>query len=173
MPIYKGSTKIGKIYHGSTKIGKVYKGSTLVYSDAHKLCKQSNVYAFSPVKVGSPIFNYLGKITAINGTIGNNGSTITFYRSLGDLYKGAFIGSFSFDGFILYGYDAAQSGFLNLLFFVSQNQQVGDNGLETYQNLNTSPLIDTVTSISGNKANSTLHGEFEITNTPADYTYRA
>lgn len=37
MPIYKGSTKIGKIYRGSTKIGKVYKGSTLVYQSKNPM----------------------------------------------------------------------------------------------------------------------------------------
>lgn len=104
MPIYKGSTKLGTIYNGSTKIGKVYKGATKVFGrepielPVYAVTQWTGVidyrtYYYKYWKIGpivdgySPVFrdvttgNFASApkyhdLVAINGTLGQPGSTI-------------------------------------------------------------------------------------------------
>lgn len=134
MPIYKGSTKQGTIYVGGTKIGKVYKGSTLVYSGGEKQILLysigSNLYTLgypSPnsnlVCTSATNLNENRYLTAISGTIGNTGSSITINKGKSATYSGTSFTDSNGNLFYIYqysgnmGYDYA---------FVSPKQKLGD-----------------------------------------------
>lgn len=88
MPIFKGSSKQGKIYVGETKIGKVYKVDTLVYQSAVKLLGSTlnrddayyRMWLFNTWSQSSMIFfKYVGYdfvVEQIVGTLGASGSYI-------------------------------------------------------------------------------------------------
>lgn len=130
MPIFKGSTKQGTIYVGGTKIGKVYKGSTLVYSGGEKQILLypigSNSYTLGyPSPNSNLIFTNANNIylTAISGTIGNTGSSITISTGQSATYSGNSFTDSNGNLFYIYqyygsmGYDHA---------FVSPKQKLGD-----------------------------------------------
>lgn len=184
MPIYKGSTKQEKIYTGSTKIGKVYKGSTLVFQNVPRVFQQGGpAYTVNNLRVGSPLFSWFGTITAINGTIGRAGSSITFWRGSVDSatapMTGAYQGTVTIDGFVFHVYDAYQLSYMTESIYVSPGQRVGDKVLEGYSNMtggvgsNPYPMVS-VASISGNSYTTNMGtGPFTITNTPVtNYIYR-
>lgn len=134
MPIYKGSTKLGTVYHGRTKIGKVYKGSTLVYSGGEKQILLysigSNLYTLgypSPnsnlIYTSTTNINENRHLSAISGTIGNTGSSITMNNGQSATYSGNSFTDSNGNLFYIYqyygsiGYDHA---------FVSPKQKLGD-----------------------------------------------
>lgn len=176
MPIYKGSTKIGKIYHGSTKIGKVYKGSTLVYSaeegfemigvfDSNSSIAIGSIYKNS--SVGDPYFGNglltpgtsANILTAINGNIGAAGSTIsTSYYSDNSLHPSAYNHTYSTTrtifGKLYYQYDYVNSsGFIGRsMIFLSPKQKVGDYIFGSTGDLNNpnADFLSKITSITSN-----------------------
>ena len=183
MPIYTGSSKIKEVYAGSRKIGKVYKGSTLVYQNVPRVFQQGGpAYTVNNLHVGSLLFNWFGTITAINGTIGQADSSITFWRGSVDSatapMTGAYQGTVTIDGFVFYVYDAYQLSYMTESIYVSPGQRVGDKVLEGYSNMGApifspAPFVS-VASISGNSYTTTMNtGPFAITNTPVpNYIYR-
>lgn len=189
MPIYKGSSKTGKIYRGSTKIGKIYKGSTLVYSSAPKFLVQgsdyttyagcSYVYTIGEPKVGDYCFHcyllpYGTTLSKISGVIGVSGSSITI--STGNTSSGNPL-AFNWEGFIFYRYKFNFNDLIPWCVLVSPKQKVGDIVILGVGSADTSNIPYKITSISNNKLSAQLSNAgspitADITNTPVNYTYR-
>ena len=140
MPIYKGSSKQGTIYVGGTKIGKVYKGNTLVYSGGEKQILLysigSNEYTLGYPSPNSNLVctsqNNLNEnryLTAISGTIGNTGSSITINPGKSCTYSGTTFTDSNGNLFYLYDFSG---GYGQNHAFVSPKQQLGDYIPTTY-----------------------------------------
>ena len=110
MSIYHGSSEIEDIYIGSVKIGRVYKGNTLVYESAKKMPIYgygSNKYILGSNSVsGVVVEGLLDTITAITGTLGQSGSSVTISSDNSDMDGSEFpyYDTISFNGVRLHIY---------------------------------------------------------------------
>lgn len=153
MPIYKGSTQIGKIYKGSTEISKVYHGSTLVYEGSTKtipvyFCpayltaggntNYSPILIFGPptanttVVCGSGTTNdaaSIFQVQSITGTLGTAGSKIRSKNWMNVAYGDMdYIYEYSatLGGYYFHIYSDTQSGMIPFRLYVSPKQKAGD-----------------------------------------------
>lgn len=155
MPIYKGSTKLGTIYHGGTKIGKVYKGATKVFGrepielPVYAVTQWTGVedhrtYYFKYWKVGpivdgySPVFQDVTTgdfasvpdyhdLVAINGTLGQPGSTIDVNSSyMRANYTDTIVDGLGYKWHRYLFFNKNYPDFTNRCYHVSPGQKVGD-----------------------------------------------
>lgn len=156
MSIYKGSTKLGFIYHGGTKIGKVYKGATKVFGrepielPIYAVTQWTGVvdhrtHYFKYWKIGpivdgySPVFqrvttgdfasapNYNDTLVAINGTLGQPGSTIDVNSSYGRAnYTDTIVDGLGYKWHRYLFLNKNYPDFTNRFYHVSPGQKVGD-----------------------------------------------
>ena len=145
MPIYVGSTKIGKVYVGSTAIGKVYKGSELVWESGPSLRLYGSSYNWS----GNTVYSYVAgswstsglvmksvgsdKITAITGTLGTNGSSIRVETVYGDytfVYNATYNKTNTVNGINVYLY-IDNSSYFTTYFSVMEGSKVDSTILST------------------------------------------
>lgn len=184
MPIYKGSTKIGKIYYGSTKIGKVYKGSTLVYSGGEEIIPITKIlqstYSYSIVgnlepnkTYASDSTNFTHKLQSINGTIGESGSTITTFSDTAQFSTELKFNKQITDsnGRLFYVYYTIIGTYVDFVVSISPKQKIGDKvPIGSYQLITTNSNATSFTGISINGYTKSFSID---TNTVIDYyTYR-
>lgn len=154
MSIYKSSNKLDDIYVGSTEIGKIYKGSTLVYEKKRGVPVwgfDSNSWLVGDYSTNGLVDNnpnnLIFTLTAISGSLGQSGSSITIKASNGYSSSASYSYNLTVNNYLFHKYTLT-STYTKYQFYVLQGSVVGNYVLCFYKGGQYMDSSDRPTSVS-------------------------
>lgn len=168
MTIHKSSNKLDSLYVGSTEIGKVYKGSTLVYEKKKGVPVwgfDSNTWLVGDYSTNGLVHdsnNHTFILTAINGSLGQSGSSITIKTSNGISATASYSYNLTVNNYLFHKYTYTVS-YTRYQFYVLQGSVVGNYVLCFYKAGSALDSTDRPTSVSASNIQFWRSGNKKIT----------